>query len=185
MGRFVLANVKKWWLVALVFTLALSLTSCSRRSAEGFVADIGVGPCDSDDGSMQVDIFVRRSPAQANLFEVYAVPAYLSPDVEGQNFQFNAFNRSPAAKNLVPSVTLVTNQSYFLDYVSEDELVFYDELAITPEDPSTDFLNQETDFFVSCNFPVPGDGVDYEGQIIGSRTRSAKMRSLIRAKTGN
>jgi hypothetical protein len=176
LGRIVLVTVKKWWLVALVFTLALSLTSCSKRRSEYIQPDIGVGYCD-DESVGQTDIYVKRSDAQPDLFEIYAVPAYMVE--EGFIAQFNVFNANPAYKPLLPEVVMYSGQPIFLGYLNTDELESYTEMAISPADPSTTFLEQETDQFVRCPLPLPGDGVDYEGQVIGARTtRSGKKVSI-------
>lgn len=170
MGRIVLA-VKKWWLTALVFTLALSLTSCVRKRSDYIQPDVGVGACD-DAQVGQIDLYVKRSDAQPDFFEVYAVPYYLVE--EGFIAQFNVFNAQPASKLMQPQIVLYTGQSNFLGYLSTEELEFYNEMAITPSDPSTTFLEQQTDQFVRCALPAPGDGTDYQGNLVGARTRSAK-----------
>ena len=166
--------MRKRWLCALVLTLALALTSCQKRKVDYIAPQIGVGPCD-DQSVGQFDVYVRMSPAQADMFEIYIVPYYLND--EGFVGQVNAFNAQPAAKLLQPYIIFYTGQTYFIGYLSADEVNYYTELAITPADPSTTFLDQQTDQFVRCAIPQPGDGTDSTGNLQDNRTnpRSAVL----------
>jgi hypothetical protein len=107
------------------------------------------------------------------MFEIYAVPAYLNE--EGFIAEFNVFNSTPASKMLAQDITLYTNQPNFLGYLSADEVELYNELAITPSDPSTTFLQQQTDQFDRCALPLPGEGTDYNGNVIGARATGVNV----------
>lgn len=61
LGRSVLLN-KKWWVLALLVTLALSLTSCGKKKASsGLQSGSNLFACDGNDWSFDVEIVPQNS----------------------------------------------------------------------------------------------------------------------------
>jgi len=89
----------KWWTVALVLTLALSLTSCSSKKrrlltgGQGF----GFGYCDGTLGSF--DVYVIPSVGNPGLYAVSIIP--VQPAQPGDIIRVAVANSSLAHKVLV------------------------------------------------------------------------------------
>lgn len=150
--------VKRWWLIALVFTLALSLTSCSKHRPDEALqadADYGFTYCDGTIGSF--DVYVIRSKQDPTLYELSIIPVNL--DAPGDIARINVANRQPNYKEMVHEVVLYPNSEIFGGYLTEADLQTYDILAITPFDGSgQSFLEQQAEKDALCTLPLPGDG---------------------------
>ena len=180
MGRFVLM-MKRWWLIALVFTLALSLTSCSKKVYDlQSSPDYGFGYCDGTLGNF--DVYVARSRQDPSLYELVIVPVQLADP--GDIARINIANRNPSYREVVHEVVLNPEEQIFAGYLTEEDLQTYDILAITPFDGSGQtFLEQQTDKEAICNLPLPGDGTpDGTGTTYNAVKRTArgfKSRALM------
>ena len=156
MGRFVLM-MKRWWLIVLVFTLALSLTSCSRKRTGDLLqqADFGCIPCNGTIGSF--DVYVIRSLQDSTTYTLSIIPIQL--DQPGDIGKMTIANRNPSYKEVVHEVVLNPNEEIFAGTLTEADLENFDILAITPFDESgVSFLQQQSEKDALCTLPLPGDG---------------------------
>jgi len=155
MGRFVVM-MKRWWVLALVFTLALSLTSCSKKKTNLQGSDYGFGYCDGTMGSF--DVYVIPSSTSSGLYELSIIPIQVAS--EGSVAKIHVLNQGLPYKQMVSSVTLITESEIFAGFLTEAELENYDTLAITPYDPNqelqNDFTQQENATDAICSLPLPG-----------------------------
>ncbi len=147
--------MKRWWVIALVFTLALSLTSCSRAKQTQLQADYGFGYCDGSIGSF--DVYVIRSQTQPGMYELTVIPVTLQQP--GDIVSITVANKSLAYKQMVNQVVINPQQQVFSGYLSDTDLTTYDILAITPYAAGQTFLNAQSDAEALCTLPLPGDGV--------------------------
>lgn len=150
-----LVNVmKKWWMIALVFALALSLTSCAKRketqNSQGF------GYCDGTMG--QIDVYVKVRSGDPNRFDLILVPYQLSAAgdiaavtvVEKGTMQY---------KEMLTQVVLNPNAQILAGTLSKAELDQYDVLAITSYTPGVNFLQANPAKSAVCTLPYPGDNL--------------------------
>lgn len=148
--------MKRWWVLALVFTLALSLTSCSKKKTNLQGSDYGFGYCDGTMGNF--DVYVIPSTSNPGLYEVSIIPIQVAS--EGQVIKVNVLNQGLPYKELVSKVTLITESEIFAGFLTESELNNYDTLAITPYDPNqelqADFTQQNNETDAICSLPLPG-----------------------------
>ncbi len=155
MGRIVVM-MKRWWVLALVFTLALSLTSCTKKKSNLFGSDYGFGYCDGTMGNF--DVYVIPSASNSGLFEVSIIPVQVAQ--EGDIVKVNVLNQGLPYKELVSQVVLQTDQEIFAGFLTEQEINTYDTIAITPYDPNqalqTDFPYQNNEKDAICSLPMPG-----------------------------
>jgi hypothetical protein len=176
---------KRWWIIALVFTLALSLTSCAKRRPQDLqsLPEYGFGYCDGSIGSF--DVYVIRTKQDTSLFELSIIPVNL--DQPGDIARINIANKSPSYREVVHEIVLQPNQEIFAGYLTENDLQTYDIVAITPFDGSgATFLEQTAEKEAICTLPLPGDGTP-DGLGYGTPTTQArgaasfdrKMRSLV------
>ena len=153
MGRIVVM-MKRWWVLALVFTLALSLTSCSKRKKQLQTADYGFGYCDGTIGSF--DIYVIPSKSSPGMYELSIIPVQL--DAPGDIAKITIASQNLSYKEVVPQVVLQNEQEIFAGNITESDLQNYEILAITPWEAGVTFLEQETDKDALCSLPLPGTG---------------------------
>ncbi len=155
MGRVVTMK-KKWWMLAVVFALALSLTSCSRRGSGQF-SNYGVNYCDGTLG--QIDVYTVASGSQAGTFQVVLIPISLT--APGDVVTVTAVNQGTLAyKTLLQEVALNVNQEITAGYLTESELQNYDMIAITSYIGGVDFLSANPAKDAICGLPLVGDGVN-------------------------
>lgn len=123
MGK-VIAMVKKWWVLALVFTLAMSLTSCSSKKRA--LTGGGQFPCDGSIG--QFDGTLLRSPNNPALFELELIP--IKVDRPGDVVSITVANRNADYKDMLSAATLDNDTPIFVGHLTESELRSYPILAI-------------------------------------------------------
>jgi hypothetical protein len=153
MGRVVLM-MKRWWMVALVFTLALSLTSCSRKALAPQTG-YGLGYCDGTLGSF--DVYVYQT-STAGIYQVSVIPVSL--DQPGDIVSITVANASLAYKVLQNQVVLFNDNEILAGTLTDTELELYDQLAITPYDSSgATWLEQAPEKDAVCYLPLPGEGI--------------------------
>ncbi|MBY0370794.1 hypothetical protein K2X33_08910 [bacterium] len=145
-------NMKKWWMIAAVFALALSLTSCSRR---GSSSNYGLNYCDGTMG--QFDVYTVAVPNQPGTYKVVVDPISLS--AAGDVVSITVVNQTSLAyKELVQQVVVYVNQRITAGYISEAELQNYNLIAITTYMPGVDFLGAQPAKDAICGLPLLGDG---------------------------
>lgn len=147
-------SIKRWWVVALVFVLALSLTSCSRRSRFLENGDFGKAVCNGDFGSFVV--YTVPQDGNTNRFEVYLQidqPAYEGEVVSS----FANDDTGNSFKPLLAQFSLNSGNELLLGTVSMQELYQYTTLTITPYQNQTYF--NDPNYFPEaeqfCELPLP------------------------------
>lgn len=153
MGRFVVM-MKRWWVLALVFTLALSLTSCSKRKSNLQSANYGFGYCDGSFGSF--DVYVIPSKGSPGMFELSIIPVQVTA---GDIAKIVVLNQNLSYKPMISQVVLQSEAEIFAGYLSEAEVNSYDTLAIIPWDPNQENvtpIEQNNDRDALCALPLPG-----------------------------
>jgi len=157
-GRF-LAMMKKWWMIAVVFALALSLTSCSRRNLQG-LDNNGLAYCPPDPNQSYTlgsfDIHVIPVVGVANTYKVVVMPVTM--DAPGDVITITAYTASnPAAyMTLRTEVTAYPEGRIDAGYLSSEELNLYDRLALTSYTPGVSFLEGNPAKDALCDLPLPG-----------------------------
>jgi hypothetical protein len=150
-----ISMMKKWWMIAVVFALALSLTSCGKRSAQNF-STYGINYCDGSMGS--IDVYTVPVVGQPGTFKVVLIPVSLA--APGDVATVTVVNQSSLAyKTLVTQVVLNVEQEITAGVLSEQELNNYDLIAITSFVPGIDFLQANPEKDAICGLPLIGEGV--------------------------
>src|SRR5687767_11578121 len=103
-GRFV-AWMKRWWVLALVFTLALSLTSCSSKK-KNLQSGYGFGYCDGTIGSF--DVYVLNSGK--GTYELSLIPVQVNA---GDLVVVTLLNQGLMLKTMVTQATIQNDQELF------------------------------------------------------------------------
>lgn len=150
MGRVVLM-MKRWWLVALVFTLALSLTSCSRKALQEGTPTYGLAYCDGDLGSYDVYVYETGN----GLYGVSVIPVSVN---SGDIVSIVVANQSLAYKELQSEVVVNSDREIMAGTLTDTELETYDILAISAWEQGVTFL-ERTGAANFCYLPLPGDGL--------------------------
>lgn len=143
--------VKRWWVLALVFTLALSLTSCSKKKSDLMAADYGFGYCDGTLGSFDVYVI----PNTNGLYELSIIPVSVN---SGDIVKVHLVSSSRSYKEMVSQVVLQNDLEIFAGTVTPTEVQSYEAIAITPWDPSQgdqNVLDQQFEQDAICEFPIP------------------------------
>lgn len=160
-NRRLVSVMKKWWMIAVVFALAMSLTSCSRRKPDGLLSTYGLANCYQPLGSYllgQFDVWTFPVSGQAQTYKVVVIPYAL--DAEGDVVSINVVNSSSLQyKTLVSEAVVYVDQEIVAGYLSEAELNSYDRIVISSADPAKDFLNANPEKDVSCTLPMVGDDI--------------------------
>ncbi len=151
-----LSAMKKWWMMAVVFALALSLTSCSSRSRQNFTYGIN-RECAGTMG--EIDIYTIPVQGQIGYYKIVIVPATLS--APGDVATITVVDQASLAyQELKRQVVLNVDQEITAGVLSEAELATYDLIAITSFVASPDsFLTANPEKDAICWIPRIGDGV--------------------------
>lgn len=151
MTRFI-GVIKRWWIVALVFTLALSLTSCAKRKKEPFIGD-GLSSCEGNLGSFYIAV---RPQGVSGLYQILVEPVGL--DEPGDIAQITLVNGDNSYKPLLKEVVLVPNQVIYAGTVSEDDLDSYNYVDISLiDDTGAGYLDQAPEKVSTCDLPGVGE----------------------------
>jgi len=152
--------MKTWWFLALLLTLALSLTSCSSRNRPYGYHSGGRSTCSGSIGTFSV--YVEPSAGDANMYQVLIIPEQLSAPEGGDVATVTIANSALGYKTLVSNVVL----DYGIEisaYITTAEWEAYDILAITePYEPSVGFVDSESEKDAYCTLPGPGDSIPAE-----------------------
>jgi len=145
--------MKKWWLIALVITLALSLTSCGKRKpVQPQGSDYGLEYCDGDLGSFDIYVFPSSSPG---LYEVSIIPVSVADP--GLVARVNIANQSRDYRELVHEVVLEPEHEIAGILLTDSDLQTYNIIAITQfEEGGVSFLNGSGEGANFCYLPMPG-----------------------------
>lgn len=152
MGRTVVVILKRWWMVALVFTLALSLTSCSSGQNNlygGSAAYDCRGPKDS--------FLVELYPQTGNTYTLSLTPTGLS--TEGVIAQIALIGDTiNQLKTVYTTVTLHSGMPVEIN-VTLDDLLNYSNVGVAHynQNNPTALFPQMTAGAI-CQLPLPGDG---------------------------
>lgn len=147
--------MKRWWVLAVLLTLALSLTSCSGGPALNDGSDYGYVQCQ---GSLGVfDVYLTPSKADPTLFELSIVPAQVTNP--GDIISVTAANSQTLSyRPLVTQATADDNVEIFGGDLTENDLQVFNEIAITSfVDGGTNFLAANSAADAICAIPQPGD----------------------------
>lgn len=154
MGRFVLM-LKRWWVLALVFTLALSLTSCSKKKSNQNLDVYGFDYCDGELGSFDVYTF----PNNDGTYDLSVIPVDVNA---GDVVQISLTNQGLTYKDMIPQVALASEEEIYVGRLTESDLDNYDILAIVkPLDGNQQIEilpNREVESDAICTIPLPEDG---------------------------
>lgn len=160
--------MKRWWLIALVFTLALSLTSCSKRQAinQDGASDYGWAACDSDEFG-QIDVYVIPNYTTGQ-YELYVIPVQLVEP--GDVVEVHVANESSQGFRPVIAQTTLNNEVENTALLTYADLYNYDSVAIvsfplTGEEANTPLFQRtyrapgetEGQKGVLCDLPLPGN----------------------------
>ncbi|MFM8270472.1 MAG: hypothetical protein ACKN9V_09820 [Pseudomonadota bacterium] len=142
-------TVNKWWVLVLVATLALSLTSCGKKSSSWLTSGNG-SECDGELGYFGVSVV----PVGRGTFEVRLVVFESDP-----NYPVTiaiADSNSQAHKVLASDLTLQPDTEYVLGSISQSELDSYDTFSVTPYSGNGSWRNQQVgNLFTECDLPYP------------------------------
>lgn len=151
----ILNVMRKWWLMALVCSLALSLTSCAKRRNYNYTGAYGFTQCDGP--NWRFDVYTFRSTAQAGTFELIVMP--VSIDTPGDIASVTIGNSQNGYKQLISQVVLNPQEEIYAGVLTSADLNNYPILAIANYDPSSNFINQYAQKISICEIPLPGEGV--------------------------
>jgi len=147
MGRIVFI-VKKWWVLALVVTLALSLTSCSKKRGD-LQGDFGFGYCDGTLGSFDVYVI----PESPGTYELVIIPFQVTP---GDIVTIAIVNSATIAFNVVVPETAINPETEISTRITEADLANFDVLAIRPATAGQSFIDGNPAADAVCALPLPG-----------------------------
>ncbi len=160
-NRRLVSLMKKWWMIAVVFALAMSLTSCARRKPTGLLSTYGLSNCYQPLGNIllgQFDIWTFPVSGQAGTYKIVVIPYAM--DAEGDVIAIHVVNSSSLQyKPLVTETAAYVEQEIVAGYLSEAELNNYDRIVISSANPGTDFMNANPEKDVSCTLPLIGDDI--------------------------
>lgn len=150
-----ISKMKKWGMIAVVFALALSLTSCSSRARQNMAYGIN-NECTGTMGD--IDVYTIPVQGQIGYYKIVIIPVTLS--APGDVATITAVNQSTLAyKTLSPEVVLNVDQEITAGFLSETELASFDLIAITSFVGGIDFLSANPAKDAICWMPLVGDGV--------------------------
>lgn len=148
MGRLMFM-MKRWWLIAVVFTLALSLTSCSSRSNYDGL-NYGYSECNGAVG--EFDIYTIANGGTSSSFNVVVVPYQVY--AQGVSLTFgleNSYTGFPALQDVTP----VRDQEILVKTLTTAELQNYTNVRIGPYQAGTPYLSSSADNDILCELPLP------------------------------
>ncbi len=177
MGNVVYKNFSKLMLMGF---LTLITVSCSRPLSElqAGDGDIGFTYCDGTLGSF--DIYVVRHPQDFTLFELYVIPVEVADSGPAMvTIAYNDGSDRPPYRTLVSQTTFVPGNELYAGYITENDLLTYDILALTQFDGNA-FPDGTGELDAFCTLPLPGEGTDGFEQ---SFAKKASRRGMAIAKS--
>lgn len=152
MGNFVFV-VKKWWLLAVVFTLAMSLTSCSSKTKKQLQSGQLFSQCTGNYYSF--DIYVLPDTSSGSSYMVAVVPQDVNEAGDQVTISFGSTNGTYQTKE--NDVALIPGQEIDIR-TTLYELQTYNILTVVPvfeqaNPPAGQRISEKTTL---CEIPVPG-----------------------------
>jgi hypothetical protein len=144
--------MRRWWILALVFTLALSLTSCSSKTSNLQGANYGMTQCDGSLGSFDVYLIAQNTGD----FQLAIIP--VSPSNPGDIVTVNVVDQqSMSYRTLEEQVVINADQE--IDFpITAADAQNYDTLALTLFQPGVSFPDVQSQEDAFCYLPQIGDG---------------------------
>jgi hypothetical protein len=151
----------KWLILALVVTLALSLTSCGGRNK-----NIGSGAaylnC-NDNGNL--DIYVQPSSQGSDYFQIVIDPQSLNTENIVAQVALAAESGQNLSSQVISQGTVDSGVQIYSRPINYNELATYTHIVITPayDGNGTPLsvrqgLEQYRQYSSVCELPFPGDG---------------------------
>jgi len=146
----IVSITKKWWVLALVITLAVFLTSCSKRKRTTSQA-FGFQQCDGTLGFY--DLYVAPTNGSTSLYGVAIIP--VPGAVNPGDIVTVAVVNSQTLQYKVMSTQVVVNPDVeiYLGELSKAEVLNFDRFVIQPYEPGVRFDQSQSSQFTSCNLP--------------------------------
>ncbi len=158
-NRNLVSAMKKWCMIAVVFALALSLTSCARRKPNGLLSAYGLSNCYQPLGSYllgQFDVWTIPVSGQSDTFKIVVIPYAL--DAETDVVSIHVVNSSSLEYlPMVAEAVVYLDQEIIAGYLTGSQLGKFDRIVIASATPGVDFLNANPEKDVSCTLPMVGD----------------------------
>jgi len=151
--------IKKWWVIAVVFTLALSLTSCSSKSKNKFSTGDAYVECNGS--YFQFDVTV--APSSSNAYDLIVTPvAFSDPNDQGAIATVAIAHQASGDYDVLKNeVVLVQNRPIYLPGLTLDDLDNFDTVLIVPfsnnDLPNATLLERDGEKATACELPYPGD----------------------------
>ena len=146
--------IKKWWVLALVVTLALSLTSCGKKKKQT-TGNYGVSECAGTIGDF--DVYTMPSSGKAGYYDVIVLTYQIAQPGDIATITI-ADSVGLGYKTLASQVVLQDEDEIFAGTISEAELQKYDTISITPFTTQTNFAEQNSEADATCELPLIGVG---------------------------
>lgn len=154
-GRLV-NMVKKWWVLVLVMTLAMSLTSCGSKKKTNLTSAQGWTECSGTLGDFFV--IVEKSPGRAGFYDLYVEVVQAAQD--GDFAAVSIYSGGGSPRVLDSQLGLYTGEENYVGSITEQQLYDYDEVLLTgvPTNATGPVALQSSSAFTSCDLPQLGDG---------------------------
>ena len=144
-------TVNRWWVLALVATLALSLTSCGKKRSSWLTS--GGLECQGTMGDFAVSTLAYGNQG---LYQVRLV--VFQPDQEFDEVSVTLVNSDTGAyRTLINGLALQSNQEMVVGLITQSELDNYDTLSVTPAFSSGTWAQQVADKATDCDLPYPAN----------------------------
>jgi hypothetical protein len=141
-------TVNKWWVLVLVATLALSLTSCGKKRSSWLTSGGGY-ECDGPMGYFGVSTIPYGNQG---MYQVRLI--VFQPDLERDEVSVTLTDSNTGAyRTLINGLSIQSNQEIVVGLVSQSELQTYDTLSVTPVVQSGTWSNQVADKYTDCDLP--------------------------------
>lgn len=146
--------LKKWWLMAVVLTLAMSLTSCStKKKTRALQSGEYYNACG---GGYPVEVVVQPT-GQRDMYNVIIVPTNQN---RGDQVAIGFGSSMGTCDDRKSSVAMIPGQEIVIPSVSLYEMSTYPILVIAPNyvgDPLSSVCErEESELTTYCQIPVPG-----------------------------
>lgn len=153
-GRL-LVMVKKWWVLVLVMTLAMSLTSCGRKKNTNLLGSNGWTWCSGDMG----DFFVITEVAagRAGFYDVWVEVDAAAADGDLVSIAITQGGYYPQVKQ--SNVTVYSGAQIYLGQITENDLYSFDTVEIkgVPQNSGGVAYPYQQSAMTECDLPFIGD----------------------------
>ncbi len=157
MKRTMIAVIKRWWVLALVCTLALSLTSCSKKKKDIQGNDYGFSDkCSSSSADGQIgrfEVYVFPSETRKGMYDISIMPVEL--ERPGYPVKIYLFNQSTLQHDELKSEYVLTDKEITLGPISEADLSAFDSIYIVQHEAGVSFLDMTPEKEALCELPLP------------------------------